>query len=105
MQGTHSYAFVKVFNFFTAFFHFSMAIKHLSGTDNGPADSVSRNKLDTFFVQVPQANINPTSIPAELWTFLVTQQPVWISQDWRRLFLSLCSKVLQNLPGYAMNPA
>lgn len=37
-------------------FGFSLSAVHVSGKDNGAADAISRNKLDTFFNLVPQAH-------------------------------------------------
>ena len=46
---------LRCLTFFTAIFQFTLTADHLSGIENGPADSISRNKLKLFFTQVPQA--------------------------------------------------
>ena len=41
--------------FILSFFGFSLKVKHVAGKSNGPADAVSRNEMDCFFLQVPTA--------------------------------------------------
>ena len=42
---------------------FSLKVKHVAGKSNGPADAVSRNEMDRFFLQVPTAARVSTPIP------------------------------------------
>ena len=90
-----------MFNFFTAIFQFTLTADHLSGIENGPADSISRNKLKLFFTQVPQAEKSPTVIPDSLWQMLVTHRPDWLSKDWKRMLTNSLGKEYQSLPGDA----
>ena len=54
---------------------------HVPGTHNGAADAISRNKLDTFFALVPQAQRQPQQYPGALVEGLVVQRP-WSYSDW-----------------------
>ena len=52
--------------FFTAHFQLTIRAEHLPGRENGAADSLSRNKLAQFRLQVPWAWPQATAIPREL---------------------------------------
>lgn len=54
---------------------------HVPGLQNGAADAISRNQLDTFFTLVPQASQQPYNYPRGLVEGLVVQRP-WSSSDW-----------------------
>ena len=92
---------LRCLTFFTAIFQFTLTADHLSGIENGPADSISRNKLKLFFTQVPQAEKSPTVIPDSLWQMLVTHRPDWLSKDWKRMLTNSLGKEYQSLPGDA----
>ena len=92
---------LRCLTFFTAIFQFTLTADHLSGIENGPADSISRNKLNLFFTQVPQAEKSPTVIPDSLWQMLVTHRPDWLSKDWKRMLINSLGKEYQSLPGDA----
>ena len=44
--------------------NFTIALKHLPGKHNCIADALSRNQLSRFFALAPQANPEPTPLPA-----------------------------------------
>ena len=68
--------------FLEAKFGFSLSAEHVSGKDNGAADAISRNKLDTFFKLVPKAHPAACQAPAGLVEKLVAQGH-WTSDDWK----------------------
>ena len=84
---------LRTLTFFSAIFGFVLRAEHVAGSDNGSADSISRNNLPLLFTQVPNASREPTPIPDELWTLLVREQPDWLSERWKVLFTSFCNKV------------
>ncbi len=61
---------------------------HIPGIDNGVADAISRNNLETFFTLFPQAVQVPCRFPPGLVEGLVVQRP-WNSADWTRWLRSL----------------
>ena len=64
-------------------FHFT--ISHVAGSDNGPADALSRNKLPLFLSQVPHAPAAPDRLPQDLLQlFLAQAPPDWLSDSWRQ---------------------
>ena len=52
--------------FLEAKFDLTLTAVHVPGVENGPADSLSRNKLSSFFDLVSQAQATPTQVPEEL---------------------------------------
>lgn len=54
---------------------------HVAGVDNGPADAISRDRLDLFFRLVPQASRVARQVPAGLVEKLVDLNQ-WTSEDW-----------------------
>lgn len=60
-----------------------VAATHIAGVDNGPADALSRNKCDLFFVFCPKAHPQATHVPQELWDLVVAMRPDWLSESWR----------------------
>jgi len=54
---------------------------HVPGVDNGPADSLSRNKVNLFFDLIPQARTEPSPVPGELVGRLSVRDP-WTSDIW-----------------------
>ena len=68
-------------------YNLTLTACHVAGADNGPADAISRNKLDTFFHLVPQASREACRVPAVLVERLVTSQ--WKFEDWTSWLSSL----------------
>ena len=66
--------------------------EHIRGVENGVADDLSRDRLQSALsaMQVPQSE--PVTVPAELWGLLTTASQSWSGQEWRRLsgMLSTC---------------
>lgn len=83
---------LRTLTFFAATFGFVLRAQHVAGTDNGPADCISRGNMSLLFSQVPNVSSEPTLIPDGLWTLLVREQPDWLSERWRSLFTSFCKK-------------
>ena len=80
--------------FIVSFFGFSLKVKHVAGKLNGPADAVSRNEMDRFFLQVPTAVRASTPIPEVLWNLVVIQRPDWLCVRWREVFSALWQREL-----------
>ena len=74
--------------FLEAKFEVVLTAVHVPGVDNGPADAISRNKLDMFFGLVPQAHRVACQLPVGLVDRLVAQGQ-WTSEDWRGWLESL----------------
>ena len=79
--------------FIRAYFQISVRAVHIPGQHNCIADAISRNNLDYFFSQVPQAASRCTIVPRNLLKLLVEQQPDWTSPAWTRLFRSCFPQV------------
>ena len=79
--------------FFAAHFQLTIRAEHLPGRENGAADSLSRNKLAQFRLQVPWAWPQATAIPRELLDMLVFKCPDWTSQSWSSQFSGILQKV------------
>ena len=79
--------------FIRARFQISVRAVHIPGQHNCIADAISRNNLDYFFSQAPQAASRCTIIPRNLLKLLVEQQPDWTSPAWTRLFRSCFPQV------------
>lgn len=76
--------------FLEAKFNLRLAAKHVAGVENGGADALSRNKLETFFDLFPQASRVPSPVPAGLVERSITPQP-WTLVDWRSWLTSMLS--------------
>ena len=75
--------------FFIAAWHgITVGATHIPGRDNTLADAISRNHMDVFFQQAPQASTIPSAVPEALLDLLISQQPDWTSPTWSRLFIS-----------------
>ena len=61
---------------------------------NHLADDLSRNRLSSFLIKVPQASPAPTPIPTPLWDLLLDPQADWTSPQWRPRFNCIFSRVL-----------
>lgn len=68
--------------FLEAKFDCSLSAMHVPGIQNEAADSISRNNLNKFFHLNPQAQPQPSQIPADLVGRLVTGSP-WTEHTWR----------------------
>lgn len=74
--------------FYAAHYNFSVSASHLPGRLNTGADALSRNNLDNFFSNCPQASRLATPIPTPLAALIVTHRPDWTSKLWQQLFAS-----------------
>ena len=66
--------------FFIAAWHgITVRATHIPGRDNTLADAISRNRMDVFFQQAPQASTIPSAVPEALLDLLISQQLDWTS--------------------------
>lgn len=79
--------------FFLAHHQIVLAPVHIPGRLNEAADSLSRNALPSFRQLIPAAQADPTPLAEELMAALVTEQPDWTSEAWRRVLHSTLRKV------------
>ena len=79
---------IRCLFFYSAHYQFTISAVHLPGRDNRGADALSRNQLDRFFLNCPQANPTPLVIPAPLLSLAVFRRPDWTSKLWKQLFAS-----------------
>ena len=83
---------LRTLTFSSAIFGFALRAQHVAGLDNGPAVAISRDNLSLLFSQVPNAAMELTPIPEELWTLLLREQPDWLSERWKNHFTSFCRR-------------
>ena len=69
--------------FLEAKFDLTLTAVHVPGVENGPADSLSRNRMSSFFDLVPQAQATPTQVPEELVNRLAVREN-WTSDIWSK---------------------
>ena len=79
--------------FITAHFQIALRVVHIPRAANVGADTISRDNLITFHLQVPAARPSPTPLPVAALDLLVHQQPHWMFPSWPRLFRSSSQKV------------
>ena len=72
--------------FFVARFDFTLVASHIPGKDNVLADALSRDNLQFFLSESPQANRQPTEIPPHLLDILAVEMPDWTSSAWTLWF-------------------
>ena len=58
---------VRKMFFLAATNNFTINIKHIAGTDNSIADSLSRFQMSRFHQLAPMAAVQGTEIPPEVW--------------------------------------
>lgn len=85
--------------FFLARFRITLVGEHIPGVDNGAADALSRDRLSSFRVQVPQASEIPSPIHPGLIQALVVNQPDWTSRSWIELLKDIFHGGLHSPPG------
>ena len=78
--------------FICARHQFSIVAKHTSRKDNVAADAISRNNMQMFYLQVPNASSSPTPVPPLAVIALTSSQIDWLSQDWTNLFSFILSR-------------
>lgn len=81
--------------FIVAKFDMILSAVHLAGSANGLADALSRNHLENFFTNHPQANPQASHIPAPLLNLLIHTKLDWISLSWSKTFSSIFSQPSQ----------
>ena len=81
--------------FLEACCQFELVASHVPGIHNGLADDLSRNRLSSFFLKVPQACKEPTAVPPQLPHVLLDPSLDWTSPSWTQWFNSTVSMDLQ----------
>ena len=76
----------RLLTFFACYHQFWFVASHIPGAKNTLADAISRNNLDLFLSQVPQAGQTPTPIPPSLMELLMLDAS-WTSTSWMKLFI------------------
>ena len=69
--------------FLEAKFNLTLSAAHVPGVGNGPADGLSRNKLNAFFDLLPQAQASPSLVPKELVNRLAVREN-WTTDIWSK---------------------
>ena len=91
LRGLHLFAMEHGFRF---------TASHIAGTDNGPADALSRNQASLFHSQVPQAPADAEDISDDLHQlFLAEAPPDWLSERWRQQLTFILRKPSLSQPG------
>ena len=95
---------LRCIHFFCAANDFKLQAEHNAGRLNILADAISRNHLQVFFKEVLHTQSQPTPIPEQLWTFLMSHQPEQRSPAWRQ-WLQISSRTAwrQALRGLAQS--
>ena len=78
--------------YFEARFQFELRGIHIPGAQNQAADALSRNRIDVFFQQVPEADPYPHPIPSRLVEILLSEDIDWLSPLWTEPFSSSMRK-------------
>ena len=78
--------------FFAAQFNFGLTAEHIKGSQNQPADAISRNyTISTHF----QLNPSPQPMPKDLLQILLDRPLLWSSPRWRALSSTCLAKAWQ----------
>ena len=77
---------VRTLSFYTAYYELVVVAEHMAGRQNEAANAISRDCLTLFRHLIPQANLEPSSVPPELVGLLVTVRPDWTYNEWRHQF-------------------
>lgn len=77
---------VRCLFFIAAMWDILLVACHIPGSCNLVADAISRDNLSVLFLKVPRAQRQPTPVPRPQVELLITVQPDWTSENWRRLF-------------------
>ena len=72
--------------FFEAYYNCTLSATYIPGPLNDRADDLSRDRLPSFRLKVPQADDHATLLPFPLLRLLETPQHDWSSPSWIRLF-------------------
>ena len=75
--------------FLKAKFQFSLYASHISGVNNDLADALSRDNLQYFLSNRPQAQLSPTPLPPELLDLTIIKKPDWTSPVWTNLWRAI----------------
>ena len=84
-RESHLMHLIRVLVFLASHFNFWFTASHIAGDSNILADALSRNNVDLFLSQVPQAHRHSSRIPPPLIDLLVCNI-TWTSTVWTKLF-------------------
>ena len=84
-RDSHLMHLVRLLVFLASYHNFWFTASHIQGKQNTLADALSRNNMNFFYSQVPQASREQPRIPRELVT-LLAQNLSWISTAWIQQF-------------------
>ena len=94
---------LRCLHFFLAIHNIQLRATHISGCNNTAADAISRNLMQVFVKEVPEAQTEPEEMPAALWNLLVVSQPDWMSINWRQLLSNCANPALLSVPKEVIN--
>ena len=95
-KDPHAMALLRCLHFITAKFNLIISAAHLPGSQNLLADALSRNNLNLFFANHPQASPCPALIPSPLIDLLILTKPDWISSTWNSMFSAIFNQPCQS---------
>ena len=78
--------------FIEAHHQFLLSAVHIAGVKNTLADSLSRNKRESFLAEIRHCDHEPSPIPCSLMQLLLHPQLDWTSPNWTALFNSSVRK-------------
>ena len=84
-RDSHLMHLVCLLVFLASYHNFWFTASHIQGKQNTLADALSRNNMNFFYSQVPQASREQPRIPRELVT-LLAQNLSWVSTAWIQQF-------------------
>ena len=80
---------MRCLSFISAKFNLLLSATHIAGAANGLADALSRNNLQLFLSNYPQANLRGSTVPHNLVDLLVGTKPDWTSPSWSGTFTTI----------------
>ena len=84
-RESHLMHLIRVLVFLASHLNFWFTASHVAGDSNILADALSRNNVDLFLSEVPQAHRHSSRIPPPLIDLLVCNI-TWTSTVWTKLF-------------------
>ena len=79
---------IRTLFFISAHYHFELVSRHIPGSVNQVADTLSRNMLSRFLSLKPQADRQATPVEAQVVNGLLAQMN-WTSPEWTSWFTSI----------------
>ena len=88
-HDAHLLHLIRCLCLFEAHLQLYVVARHVRGRDNSLADDLSRNKLHSFFSQVPQMMPLPSPLPLLVVDLLADLAVDWASESWIRRFRAI----------------